>query len=157
MTITAVRPTPKMMPARRTVQVPTTAPKRPARPQQTSITRQETKPVQPSAASTEETQQRPGESATRQFTPRRTKASRPVPVDSPRQKQLEERFEKGGTLTAKELTFLLRVRPDLESKIQPKLVKAKSEEAKKKAANKAKRADANRATGKAHMNGGKKK
>jgi hypothetical protein len=145
MTITAVRPTPKMMPARRTVQVPTTAPKRPARPQQTSITRQETKPVQPSAASTEETQQRPGESATRQFTPRRTKASRPVSSNSLLQQKLEEKFDKGAAMSVKEIKLLINVRPDLESELLPMLEKAKIEANKTKSGNRAKKADANRA------------
>jgi hypothetical protein len=146
MTITAVRPTPMMMPARRTVEVPTTAPKRPARPQQTSATRQETKPVQPSAASTEETQQRPGESATRQFTPRRTKASRPVSSNSLLQQKLEEKFDKGAAMSVKEIKLLLNVRPDLESNpdLKAKLKTAKDNEDKRKKTNKANRAEVSR-------------
>jgi hypothetical protein len=138
MTITAVRPTPMMMPARRTDLVTTKAPQRPTRPQQT-------KPVQLSAASTEETQQRPGQSETRQFTPRRTKASRPVSANSPLQHQLEEKFDKGAAMSVKEIKLLLNVRPDLKPKLLQMLEKAKIEANKAKSGNRAKRADANRA------------
>ncbi|MXQ54572.1 hypothetical protein [Shimazuella alba] len=140
MTITAVRPTPKMMPARRTVQVPTTAPKRPARPQQTSAT----KPVQPSATSTEETQQRPGESATRPFTPKGVKTRRPVSKNSALQRKLEEKFDNGAAMTAKEIQLLLDVRPDLTSKLQPMLEPAKRSEENRRKANRGKTAETNR-------------